>query len=135
MSKSQRRTTPNILGSWSVVLCWSLVLGHSLPGCSGYTGPRSVVNEDPAVKIPEIHKAVDRGDKRVQPQLVADLDSNDAAVRFYAIEALARFNDGERLDYDWKVADRHERRPAIEAWKKKLGIDTPAVSPTTGESP
>lgn len=85
-------------------------------GCSGYTGPRSVVNDDPAVKIPEIRKAVDRGDRSVMPQLVADLDSDDAAVRLYAIQALQRLS-GASFDYDWTLADRTKRRPAIEKWK------------------
>jgi hypothetical protein len=108
----------------------AFICGLLLCGCSGYTGPRSVVNDDPAVKIPEIRKAVDAKDRRVQPQLIEDLDNSDSAVRFYAIEALARLNDGERLGYDWKVADRHERRPWIEAWRVKLGLAAPATEPS-----
>ena len=94
-----------------------------LLGCSGYTGPRSVVNEDAAVKIPEIRRAVDAGDRSVQPQLVADLDNQDAAVRFYAIEALARFNGGERFGYDWTIDDRHLRADAIEKWRQHIAND------------
>ena len=89
------------------------------------------------MKIPQIRKAVDAKDRRVQPQLVDDLDSTDAAVRFYSIEALARLNGGERLGYDWKIADRHERRPAIDAWRAKLGLVVATQStnqPTTAEA-
>ncbi len=88
-------------------------------GCSGYTGPRSVVNEDPAVKIPEIRKAVERRDKSVVPQLVKDLDNDDAAVRLYAIGALQRLT-GQTFGYDWTQADRAARRPAIRQWDAYL---------------
>lgn len=95
-----------------------LLLG-ALTGCSGYTGPRSVANEDPAVKIPEIRKAVDAGDRSVMPQLVKDLDNDDAAVRLYAIGALQRLT-GETFGYDWTQSDRAVRRPAIEQWRAHL---------------
>jgi hypothetical protein len=90
-----------------------------LAGCSGYTGPRSVMNEDPAVKIPEIHKAVEKGDKSVLPQLVKDLDSDDAAIRLHAIGALRELTR-QHFDYDWTLADRTLRRPAIEKWQAYL---------------
>ena len=93
--------------------------GLLLFGCSGYTGPRSVVNEDPYVKIPEIHKAVDRGDTSVLPQLVSDLDSDDPAVRLYSIGALERLT-GQTFGYDWTLEDRAPRRPAIDQWNAYL---------------
>jgi nicotinamide mononucleotide adenylyltransferase len=96
-----------------------LCTAAALCGCSGYTGPRSVVNPDPAVKIPQIRKAVEAGDRSVIPQLIQDLDSNDAAVRFYAIEALQRLTD-EDFEYDWTAVDRHVRAPAIRRWQKYL---------------
>lgn len=88
-------------------------------GCSGYTGPRSVANEDPAVKIPEIHKAVERRDKSVLPQLVNDLDNDDPAIRLYAIGAL-RDLTGESFEYDWTLTDRAARRGTIERWREYL---------------
>lgn len=95
----------------SVFIC-----GLALLGCSGYTGPRSVVNEDPAVKIPEIREAVARGDKSVMPHLVNDLDNDDPAVRLYAIGALQRLS-GQNIAYDWTEEDRAARRPAIDKWR------------------
>ena len=86
-------------------------------GCSGYAGPRSVVNDDPAVKIPAIKSAVARDDRSAMAQLVKDLDSDDAAVRFYAVEGLRRIA-GETFGYDWIEDDRHARRPAIERWER-----------------
>jgi hypothetical protein len=97
----------------------SILVACVLAGCSGYTGPRSVSNEDPAVKIPEIHKAIERGDKSVVPQLVHDLDSDDAAVRLHAIGALRKLT-GEHFDYDWTQNDRALRRPAVEKWQAYL---------------
>lgn len=94
----------------------AFICGLLLLGCSGYTGPRSVVNEDPAVKIPEIRNAVARGDKSVMPHLVNDLDNDDPAVRLYAIGALRRLS-GQNIEYDWTEADRAARRPAIETWR------------------
>ena len=94
-----------------------------------------MANEDPAVKIPQIKKAVAAGDRTVEPQLLKDLDDDDAAVRFYAIEALVRFNGGGRLGYDWKVADRHQRRPAVMAWYERLGIESPTTPPADTERP
>ena len=96
--------------------CLLILAATVAVGCSGYAGPRSIVNEDPAVKIPEIKTAVNRGDRKAMPQLVKDLDSDDAAVRFYAVEALRRLT-GETLGYDWTADDRHARRPAIARWE------------------
>lgn len=109
----------------------SLILTLILLGCSGYTGPRSVVNEDPYVKIPEIHKAVDRGDTSVLPQLVSDLDSDDPAVRLYSIGALERLT-GQTFGYDWTQEDRAPRRPAIDQWNAYLA--SAATQPTSKES-
>ena len=88
-----------------------------LLGCNGYAGPRSLVNDDPAVKIPQIKSAAANNDRSAIPQLAKDLDSDDSAVRFYSIEALRRLT-GETLDYDWIEQDRHARRPAVERWRE-----------------
>ena len=100
----------------TLLACAALV-GASPVGCGGYAGPRSIVNEDPAVKIPQIKAAATKQDRSAIPQLARDLDSDDAAVRFYAIEALRRLT-GETLDYDWTEEDRHARRPAVERWRE-----------------
>lgn len=112
--RAEHAASPSLL-----LYLWSSVFICGSLSCSGYTGPRSVLNADPAVKIPEIRKAVDAGDRSVMAQLVSDLDSDDAAVRFYAIEALERFT-GERLGYDWTAADRFDRRDAIARWQQYL---------------
>lgn len=75
------------------------------------------MNDDPAVKIPQIKSAASRQDRSALPQLVKDLDSDDAAVRFYSIEALRRIT-GQKFDYDWTEADRHERHESVQRWRR-----------------
>lgn len=111
-------THPRLHLRASAFICGSLLIA----GCSGYAGPRSIVNEDPAVKIPEIKTAVGRRDRAAMPQLVKDLDSDDAAVRFYAVEALRRLT-GETFGYDWTDDDRHARRPAIQRWESYVAAN------------
>jgi hypothetical protein len=101
-------------------------------GCLGYPGPRSVENEDPAVKIPAIRRAVEANDRSVMPQLVKDLDSDDAAVRFAAINALQRFTD-QTFDYRWTETDPGKRFPSVKRWQNLLAgrpIEE-GVEPTT----
>lgn len=120
MNADERKTeSPERKGSGIFVskgVLTPLFLVSQVLGCSGYAGPRSVVNEDPTVKIPEIRKAVDRDDQSVIPQLISDLDSDDPAVRLYAIGALRRLT-GNAIDYDWTQTDRVARRLAIEKWR------------------
>jgi hypothetical protein len=52
------------------------------------------------------------------PQMVSDLDSDDPAVRFYAIEGLERLT-GQTMGYVY-YEDREARRPAVMKWRKWL---------------
>jgi hypothetical protein len=87
-------------------------------GCVHPSGPMSVKNPDPAVKIPAIKLAVRQDNRSVAPQLVHDLDSDDAAVRFYAIQGLRRLT-GNDLGYHF-YEDKLDRQPAVERWKAWL---------------
>jgi hypothetical protein len=80
--------------------------------------PFNIHSRHAAQKIPAIKEAVDAGDESVIPQLVHDLDSSDAAVRFYAIEGLQRLT-GETFDYLY-YQDAAQRRPALMKWRKWL---------------
>ncbi|MFT3788291.1 MAG: HEAT repeat domain-containing protein [Tepidisphaeraceae bacterium] len=95
-----------------------LVSTITLAGCLGYPGPRSVVNEDPAVKIPAIRRAAETGDRSVIPQLVKDLESDDAAVRLASIKGLQDLT-GETHDYHW-WDDEAIRRPAVRRWQNVI---------------
>jgi hypothetical protein len=87
-------------------------------GCGGPPPVRDVTNPDPSGKIPAIVEAVRRGDRRALNQLVKDLDNDDPAVRFYAIEGLRRLT-GQTFNYRYYDGE-DERQPAIQAWKQWL---------------
>ena len=75
-------------------------------------------NPDQSGKIPAIKEAVEEHDPAAVRQLVKDLDSDDGAVRFFAIEALERLT-GESFAYHY-YDDEDERRPAVLRWRQWL---------------
>ena len=93
----------------------AISVGSLSGGCTAPRGPLVVTDPDPSVKIPAIKKAVRKKDRGAVKQLVADLDSDDPAVRFYAINGLQRIT-GERLGYDY-YADDEARRAAVRRWQ------------------
>ena len=87
----------------------------------GCTAPRQqaiVTDDDPSQKIPAITAAVQKKDLSAAKQLVADLDSDDAAVRFYAIQGLNRLT-GQTFEYNY-YDDDLKRQPALDRWKQWL---------------
>jgi hypothetical protein len=90
----------------------------AIAGCTEPTGPRTVANPDIAVKVPAIKEAVETKDADAAPQLVKDLESDDPAVRFYAIGGLRRLT-GQDFGYQY-FADRECRQPAVEKWQQWL---------------
>jgi hypothetical protein len=98
-----------------VVACLSLAGSW---GCQEPTGPRTVANADPAVKIPAIKQAVADKDQREVAAMVKSLESDDPAVRLYAIEGLQRLT-GQDFGYLF-YAGEEERAPAVEKWKQWL---------------
>ena len=89
-----------------------------LAGCGGPPPVKDVSNPDPSGKIPAIVTAAKKGDRRVMSQLVKDLDNDDPAVRFYAIEGLRRIT-GQTLGYHYYYGE-DERQPSVNAWKQWL---------------
>jgi hypothetical protein len=88
-----------------------------LPSCG--PRPRQVVsNPDPAGKVPAIEKAVQRHDTSVIPQLVKDLDSDDPAVRFYAIYGLRKLTSQD-FGYEF-FFDEDQRKPYVVKWQQWL---------------
>lgn len=86
--------------------------------CSSAPGPRTVSNPDPSIKIRAIKAADSEKDLSVIPQLIKDLDSDDPAVRFYAISGLERLT-GHDFGYQYFV-DEERRAPAVEKWRAWL---------------
>lgn len=95
-----------------------VALGLLAGGCTAPRPPLVVSDPDPSVKIPAIKKAVREKDLGAVRQLVQDLDSDDPAVRFYAIGGLERLT-GQRFGYDYS-ADEIRRRPAVIRWQQWL---------------
>ncbi|MGE5608728.1 MAG: hypothetical protein ACM359_05720 [Bacillota bacterium] len=108
------------------------VTGLWAGGCAGqYESPLS--NTDPSVKIPAMKKAVQHKDATLatRRQLVTDLDSDDPAVRLYAIHALEGLT-GQRLGYEHYL-DRDQRQPALNQWRQWLAeqeADPPTSQPS-----
>lgn len=100
----------------------------ALGGCREPAGPRSVASERLTVKIPAIRQAARTHDLSAAPQLVKDLESDDAAVRLYAILALKKFTGGDDFGYVY-YADSEERRPAVARWRQWLDRQGAATQP------
>jgi hypothetical protein len=98
----------------------ALVVGQLglLSACAAPRTPRVVNNPDLTGKIPAIKQAVATKDLAAAQQLVTDLDSDDPAVRFYAIQGLQRLT-GETFGYRY-FDDEEERKPALGKWQAWL---------------
>jgi len=96
-----------------------LGLAASLAGCGGIPrAQRVVTNPDPTAKIPAIKASVQTNDTAVVRQLIKDLESDDPAVRFYAIGGLQRLT-GQTFGYQY-YADEQNRAAAVQRWKAWL---------------
>jgi hypothetical protein len=89
-----------------------------LGGCSAPRPQRLITNPDISGKIPAIKRAAEQKNFHAVPYLIKELNSDDPAVRFYAIEALQRLT-GETFGYEF-YADEDERKPAIARWQRWL---------------
>ncbi len=96
-------------------------------GCGGPAPLQLVSNPDPSGKIPAIKTAVRQRDTSAARQLVKDLDSDDDAVRFYAIGGLRRLT-GETFGYRY-YDDEDARAPALHRWRQWLEDTHPKGAP------
>jgi len=108
------------LGRARPLLVWAMTATTALmaTSCAAPRPPLVVTDPDPSVKIPAIQKAVREKDQSVVPQLVKDLDSDDAAVRMYANHALEELT-GQNFGFRY-YDDDAEREPAVQRWKRWL---------------
>ncbi|HWE94547.1 MAG TPA: HEAT repeat domain-containing protein [Tepidisphaeraceae bacterium] len=86
-------------------------------GCIAH-GPRVITDPDPECKIPAIKAAVAKHDRKAIPQLISDLNSDDPAIRFYAIDGLHSLT-GESFGYRY-YDDEEKRKPAVKKWHEWL---------------
>jgi hypothetical protein len=94
------------------------VLCALVVGCSESKGPRTVKNPDPTVSIPAIKADVQNRDQKDVAQMVANLNDDDPAVRFYSIQALRRLT-GDDFGYRYYEND-DARAPAVTQWNQWL---------------
>lgn len=107
-----------------------LCLGWLSAGCVAPPEPVRLSSPNPAIKARAAKRAAKAPDQHSLRQLVKDLDSDDAAVRFYAIGALRR-TAGDSFGYEY-YADEERRRPAVRRWQQWL--EAREVAPTTGQA-
>ena len=113
-----------------VVIAASAAVSAGAGGCNEPTGPRTVANEDLTVKVPAIKEAGRTKDLAAAPQLVKDLESDDAALRLYAIKGLRQMA-GKEFGYVY-YADVEQRRPAVMKWRQWLQEQGAATRPAAG---
>jgi hypothetical protein len=95
----------------------AMVLCGLAASCVG-RDPPSISSDEPDRLVPAIKIAASTGDRHAIPYLVKNLDSDDSAVRMYAIEGLRRLT-GQDLGYVF-YADCDVRKPAVARWKQWL---------------
>jgi hypothetical protein len=85
--------------------------------------PLDVGDAELTVKAPAIRKAVREADYSVAGQLVADLDDDDAAVRFYAIQGLRRLT-GQDYGYEYYFSREQRLVPLLrwQAWHARQQV-------------
>jgi hypothetical protein len=127
------RAFSNLAGRAPGWITAAVVVCAAAAGCTAPRGPLVVTSSDPSVKIPAIKKAVRLKDRNAVKQLVTDLESDDPAVRFYAINGLRRIT-GHEFGYAYYATDE-ERAAAVRRWQQWLeGKDRGGAWATTTES-
>jgi len=92
-----------------------ILAGMLISGC--YTPePKSLSSDSPPSAIPAIKEAAEKNDRAAIPRLIQDLDNNDSAIRFAAINALRKMT-GQDFGYRY-YDDEFTRRTAIESWRQ-----------------
>src|SRR4051812_21874264 len=107
-------------------LAGNLLLFVLAAGCTAPRGPIVVTDPDPSIKVLAIERAVGSRDMSVTPQLVADLNNDDPAIRMYAIGGLQRLT-GQTFGYRY-FDDEDQRKPALKKWQQWLSEQQPTQS-------
>lgn len=107
-------------GGWIGAAVGLVLLAGAGGGAAGCFSrdPIDITSDDPGSKIPAIRRAAREQDQESVRQLVADLESDDPAVRFYAIRAL-RGLVAQDFGYHYWAPDE-QREPAVQRWKQWL---------------
>src|SRR5262249_9004506 len=115
-----------------------LAVAFTAAGCFS-RDPINIKSDDPGAKIPAIKQAGEAKDREAVAELVKGLDSDDPAVRFYAMEALGRIT-GQKFGYEYYF-DEDQRKPSLQRWQRWLteqnggsGATAATTAPTTTSS-
>lgn len=107
----------SVRGSVTIII---VVIVSLAGGACSPPGPeKDVRNPNPLGKIPAYKEAVRERDRSAVRQMIKDLDSDDPAVRLFAIVGLRRLTGGEMFGYRY-YEDEYQRRPAIRRWEAWL---------------
>ena len=102
--------------------------GLCAPGCfGGGRQPATLSSNDPGSKIPAIKQAVAAKETQTARVLVKALESNDPAVRFYAIRGLQDLT-GETFGYVWYTEDEKVRQWSLDKWKQWLDANAGSLA-------
>jgi len=94
----------------------TLALGVS--ACAPPASEGGFHSDNPSARLYAIHRAGQERDRTAIPQLVEQLESDDPAVRMFAIVALERIT-GQRMGYNpYRAAPKRWR--AVQAWKQAV---------------
>jgi hypothetical protein len=111
------------MGRYAGFIAGSLAGGTSVwvaaAGCSAPRPAPNIADADPQVKIAGIKQAEARQDRAALPALVEQLESDDPAVRLFALGALQKFTGGERFGYEYYF-DEEQRKPSLVKWRQWL---------------
>ncbi|HWB54865.1 MAG TPA: hypothetical protein VG722_11755 [Tepidisphaeraceae bacterium] len=80
--------------------------------------PADLKKSDPTLRIPAIEQSVRNDNRDSEPKMVHDLNSDDPAIRFYAIQGLYRLT-GKTFGYRY-YDDELTRAQAIKKWDQWL---------------
>ncbi len=100
----------------------------ALPACQQPASEGGFDSADPASKLYAIRRADGPADADKIPNLIEQLNSDDPAVRMYAIVALERVT-GTRLDFD-PYAPAYERDAAVRNWVRAFEAGEIQALPT-----
>jgi hypothetical protein len=95
-----------------------VALGLLVGGCAAPRPRAAVTDSDVSAKIRGMKKGVRQNDRSILQQLVADLDSDDPAIRLYSIQSLQRLTNQD-LGYRY-YDDQLARQPALQRWRDWL---------------
>jgi len=116
---SDRSAARRFAGKVAPTLAIWLGVGALVGACNfGPRGKAVITDPDPANKIRAFKIAEENKDMTAVRPLVKDLESDDPAVRFYAINTLQRLTS-QTFGYQY-FANEEQRAPAVEQWKAWL---------------